>query len=108
MPAITAAGGAAPAVIAWIPLGTSACKLGSAFNIVLRTTGAPQKWLTLCCLINSKIASARTCRRHTLVPATAARVHGKHHPLQWNMGSVHRYTGCAVMFQHIALESALR
>ena len=36
---------------------------------------------------------ASTLRRQTCVPAIAAIVHGKHQPLQWNIGSVHRYTG---------------
>jgi hypothetical protein len=33
---------------------------------------------------------ASTLRRQTWVPALAAMVHGKHQPLQWNIGSVHR------------------
>jgi hypothetical protein len=32
----------------------------------------------------SKISAASTLRKQTLVPATAASVHGKHQPLQWN------------------------
>ena len=35
-------------------------------------------------------AGARTWRRHTWVPATTEIDHGKHQPLQWNIGSVHR------------------
>ncbi|MFT6749946.1 MAG: hypothetical protein ACJA2O_000120 [Candidatus Azotimanducaceae bacterium] len=31
---------------------------------------------------------------HTWVPATADKVQGKHQPLQWNIGSVHKYTLC--------------
>jgi hypothetical protein len=30
-------------------------------------------------------------RRQMLVPPIAAIVYGKFHPLQWNIGSVHRY-----------------
>ena len=37
-----------------------------------------------------KIAAASTRRRQTCVPASAVTVHGKHQPLQWNIGSVHR------------------
>ncbi len=40
--------------------------------------------------IASYIAVARTARRQTCVPATIDTVHGKHQPLQWNIGSVHR------------------
>ena len=29
-----------------------------------------------------------------LVPPAAAIPHGKVHPLEWNIGSVHKYTGC--------------
>ena len=36
------------------------------------------------------MAAASTVRRQTFVPAFAAMVHGKHQPLQWNIGSVHR------------------
>ena len=38
----------------------------------------------------SKMSAASTLRRHTLVPACRAMVQGKHQPLQWNIGSVHR------------------
>jgi hypothetical protein len=37
-----------------------------------------------------EISLASTRRRQTLTPALAATVHGKHQPLQWNIGSVHR------------------
>ena len=36
------------------------------------------------------MAAASTRRRQTFTPARAATVQGKHQPLQWNMGSVHR------------------
>src|SRR2546422_7248121 len=52
-----------------------------------------------CSLISLKIGSTSTRRRHTLVPAFAAIVQGKHQPLQWNIGSVHRYTECCGMPQ---------
>ena len=52
--------------------------------------------------------SASTLRRHTFVPAFAAIVHAKHQPLQWNIGSVHRYTACRGMPQSMMLDSALR
>nr|ACR36010.1 unknown [Zea mays] len=60
---------------------------------MLSTTGAPQRWSTPRRAMASYTSAASTRRRHTLVPPTAAIPHGKHHPLAWNMGSVHRYVG---------------
>ena len=54
------------------------------------TIGAPHRCVTLCSAMAAYIASARTQRRHTCVPVTADSVQGKHQPLQWNIGSVHR------------------
>ncbi len=56
----------------------------------------------------SKIAAASTRRRQTLVPAIAATVHGKHQPLQWNIGSVHRYTGWCGSAQTRMFDTAFR
>jgi len=47
-------------------------------------------WVTPCCGISSKIFAGSTLRRQTLIPADNATVHGKHQPLQWNIGGVHR------------------
>jgi len=47
-------------------------------------------WVTPCLDINSNIFVESTLRRQTLTPAAAAMVQGKHQPLQWNIGSVHR------------------
>ncbi len=54
------------------------------------TIGAPQRWVTPCSAMASYIAFARTCRRHTCTPALTLIDHGKHQPLQWNIGSVQR------------------
>ena len=56
----------------------------------------------------SKIAFASTLRRQTLTPAFAAIVQTKHQPLQWNIGSVHRYTACRGIPQSMMFDSALR
>ena len=37
-----------------------------------------------------QIGLARTARRQTCVPATTDIDQGKHQPLQWNIGNVHR------------------
>ena len=61
-----------------------------ALSSVAITIGAPHRCVTLCLAIASYIAFARTSRRQTCVPATTEIDHGKHQPLQWNIGSVHR------------------
>jgi fatty-acyl-CoA synthase len=61
-----------------------------AFSSTDMTIGAPHSRLTLCSPIAWKIGSARTWRRHTWVPPATDTDHGKHQPLQWNIGSVHR------------------
>ena len=43
---MTAAGGGAPAVMAWIGLGSPFFISSGALAKVLRTMGAPQKWVT--------------------------------------------------------------
>ena len=55
------------------------------------TIGAPQRCVTL--VLGDRVAdraSARTQRRQTWVPPTTEIDQGKHQPLQWNIGSVHR------------------
>ena len=54
------------------------------------TIGAPERCVTPWSAMASYIALARTQRRQTCVPATTDSDHGKHQPLQWNIGSVHR------------------
>ncbi len=54
------------------------------------TIGAPQRCVTPWRSMASRIAAASTRRRHTFVPPSSATVHGKHQPLQWNIGSVQR------------------
>ena len=63
---------------------------GVALSSVDMTIGAPERCVTPCSAMASYIALARTHRRHTCVPATTDSDHGKHQPLQWNIGSVHR------------------
>jgi hypothetical protein len=49
-----------------------------------------------------------TARNATWRAVTAVTAQGKHHPLQWNMGSVHRYTDSGVIPATITSPSALR
>ena len=51
--------------------------------------------------------SLKAWRRQTWVPAIAVIVQGKHQPLQWNIGKVHKYTGCMSMDQTAWLPMAL-
>jgi hypothetical protein len=55
-----------------------------------------------------KIKPVSTFLRHTLAPACRAIVQGKHQPLQWNIGSVHRYTGCSGIDQVTTFDTAFR
>ena len=87
---ITAAGGGAPATIALMPVGRPVFISAGALASMLWTRGAPQKWLTRCPRIKSKMVCGSTLRRQTLTAARAASVHGKHQPLAWNIGSVQR------------------
>jgi hypothetical protein len=49
-----------------------------------------------------------TFLRHTCVAATAVTAHGNVHPLQWNMGSVHKYLVSYPIPISMALPRALR
>ena len=90
MAASTASGGGAAAVKNSTTCGSGFFSAAGALSKVAITIGAPQRCVTLCAAMASYMAGARTCRRHTWVPATTEMVHGKHQPLQWNIGSVHR------------------
>ena len=64
--------------------------------IVVTTVGAPLRCVTPCSVIRPQMTSPRTSRRQTWVPPIAVTAHGVHQPLQWNIGSVHRYTESGV------------
>src|SRR5436190_14965168 len=108
MAANTASGGGAAAVKNSTTCGNGRFSSASALSNVAITIGAPHRWVTPRSAIASYIALARTWRRHTWVPATTEIDHGKHQPLQWNIGSVHRYTGCFAIEQVTILPSASR
>ena len=88
--ASTASGGGAAAVKNSTVCGSGFFSASGALSSVAITIGAPHRCVTLCVAIASYIAAARTARRQTCVPATTEIDHGKHQPLQWNIGSVHR------------------
>lgn len=108
MPAITVAGGAAPATIAFTLSEIPSRSAGSELLMRLSSIGALQKCVTFSLRIRSRIGSTRTARRQTDVPATAARVQGKHQLLQWNIGKVQRQTGAPIISHLKAFETPLR
>src|SRR5690349_14053765 len=104
--ASTASGGGAAAVKNSTTCGSGFFSFSGALSSVAITIGAPHRCVTLCIAIASYIALARTARRQTCVPAATEIDHGKHQPLQWNIGSVHRYTGCLAIEQVTTLPTA--
>src|SRR3954452_24959001 len=58
--------------------------------------------------MRSHARSGSTLRIGTWRAATAVTAHGKHQPLQWNIGSVHRYTDASDRPATITSLSALR
>src|SRR6185369_16058704 len=107
-PSSTATGGAAPAINPTTERALPPFGAPGALISVLYTIGAPHIWVTPCCGISSNILAGSTLRRQTLMPAEAATVQGKHQPLQWNIGSVQRYTGCWPRLPARILLTALR
>ena len=87
---ITFAGGGDPPVCMRTGWGNlRLCSAGAPTSMV-STVGAPHMWVTPCSTISSKISFGSTARRHTCEPPIAVTDQGKHQPLQWNIGRVHR------------------
>src|SRR5262249_34562811 len=63
----------------------------AAVAIVVSTGGAPVRWGMPSPSRAAQTASPRTAGRQTCRPATAVTAQVVHQPLQWNIGSVHRY-----------------
>jgi hypothetical protein len=61
-------------------------------------------WRTIC----SKMTLGTTFLTQMFVPPCAAVAHAMHHPLQWNMGTVQRYTGMDVMSLQSSAASEFR
>ena len=80
--------GGAPAVT--MVSGRSSSWACGAVASVLSTVGAPHMWSMPSLSISDHIASPRTARRQTCVPAAAVTAQVVHQPLQWNIGSVHK------------------
>uniref|UniRef100_A0A7C8ZZ76 Uncharacterized protein n=1 Tax=Opuntia streptacantha TaxID=393608 RepID=A0A7C8ZZ76_OPUST len=89
---MTGAGGGDPPVSMWTGLGRGS-GLGLRLMSMLRTTGAAHMWVTWWRRMAAWMAAPSNLRRQMLVPPTAAIPHVKVHPLEWNIGRVHRKTG---------------
>ncbi len=100
--------GAAPPTAQRTRCGKAVRSVSGAWAIIERTIGAPQRCVTPWAAIRRKIAAGSTLRRQTWVAQAATLAHGYDQPLQWNIGSVHRYTLSAVSPKVTALPSAWR
>ena len=58
---------------------------------MVSTVGAALKWVIPSVCSSRQISAGSTARRQTWVPPAAVTAQVKHQPLQWNIGSVHRY-----------------
>ncbi len=58
---------------------------------MLSTVGAALKWVMPSLRSSSQIRSGSTRGSQTWVAPPAETAQGKHQPLQWNIGRVHRY-----------------
>ena len=58
---------------------------------MVSTVGAALKWVIPSSRSSRQISAVSMARRHTWVPPAAVTAQVKHQPLQWNIGSVHRY-----------------
>jgi hypothetical protein len=108
-PSIIAAGGAAPAIRPLHLCAMPSRRLGRGVDQHAVDDRGAAHVRDPCSRIEREDRAGSTRRRHTLVPATSAIVQGKHQPLQWNIGSVHRYTGwCGRLHATTLLPTALR
>ncbi|HTD33142.1 MAG TPA: AMP-binding protein [Candidatus Elarobacter sp.] len=78
----------APAVVTTMRRGNG--RVSGWWTSAMRTVGAAQKCVTPSCTIAALIPSGATRRKPTCVAPAAVTAHGKHQPLQWNIGSVQR------------------
>ena len=58
---------------------------------MVSTVGAALKWVIPSVRSSRQISAGSMARRQTWVPPAAVTAQVKHQPLQWNIGSVHRY-----------------
>src|SRR5438105_714879 len=73
-----------------------------------RTVGAPQKCVASPALNSRQIRGGSTLGMQTLVAPTAAHAQVMVHPLQWNIGRVHRYRESASSRRSRAIATAFR
>src|SRR6185437_6439921 len=64
---------------------------GAAAAIESSRVGAAFRWVIASPSIAAQMSAGSVVRRQTWVPPAAVTAQVKHQPLQWNIGSVHRY-----------------
>src|SRR2546430_16114060 len=84
-------GGAPPVAIR---SGRSRRDFGAAGSLIsmMRTVGAPLKCVTPCSEMSFQTSGGSIFLSSRCRPPAPVNAHGKHQPLQWNIGSVHRKT----------------
>ena len=98
--------GGAPPVATWTVRGAGAAS--GWLTRPISTVGAALKWVTPSSRMWRQTAPGSRVRNIKCVPPTAVTAHGKHQPLQWNMGSVHRNTASLSRPDCAAMARALR
>ena len=82
--------GGEPPVAARIGGSKRTPRAASASASINKTVGAPHRCVTRSRTSSSKMRAGSSERSITWRPAAAVTAQGKHQPLQWNSGSVHR------------------
>src|SRR5262245_19394361 len=98
--------GGAPPVIARTCRSSGAASSSAASDV--STVGAAQKWVTDSSRSACQTLPGTTARRHTCTPPAAVTAQGKHQPLVWNIGSVHKYLDERSSLAWKAIASACR
>ena len=98
--------GGAPPAATWTVRGAGAAS--GWLTRPISTVGAALKWVTPSSRMWRHTVPGSRVRNIKCVPPTAVTAHGKHQPLQWNMGSVHRNTASLSRPHWAAMARALR
>src|SRR5215467_14403238 len=88
--------------------GRSSRSAAGSLTSMINTVGAPQKWVASPALKSFQISGGSTFAMQTPVAPTAAHPQVMVQPLQWNIGSVHRYLESESRRRSIAIAIAFR
>src|SRR5438105_11849589 len=75
---------------------------------MIRTVGAPLKWVMASETSSRQTSGGSTCRMHTFLAPAATRAQVWLQPLQWNIGSVHRQADSGVRRFSIVIAIAFK